>query len=91
MAAYFATDGAAAALGQPDTRFPPVPLPQPPLQLNVAAGDALLAHYLLVHSVSANLGPHIRYAVFFRLFGEGHDASSTASLADLWRGWDGLR
>ncbi len=90
MAAYFATEGAAAALGQPDARFPPVPLPQPPLQLNVAAGDALLAHYLLVHGVSANLGPHIRYAVFFRLFHDSHDSPSTVALADLWRDWDGL-
>ncbi len=66
MAAYFATEGAAAVPGQPDARFPPAPLPHPPLQLSVAAaGDALLAHDLLVHGVSANLGPHIRYAVFF--------------------------
>ena len=90
MAAYFGTEGAAAALGQPEARFPPVPLPQPPLQLSVAAGDALLAHYLLVHSVAANLGPHVRYAVFFRLLDQSHDPSSTAALADLWRGWDGL-
>lgn len=90
MAAYFGTEGAAAALGHPDARFPPVPLPQPPLQLNVAAGDALLAHYLLVHGVSANLGPHIRYAVFFRLFHDSHDSASPAALADLWRDWDGL-
>lgn len=89
LAAHIATNGV-AALAQPETPFPPVPLPGPPLQLTVAAGDALLAHYLLVHDVSTNLSPHIRYAVFFRLFDDAHDAASTAALADLWRGWHGL-
>ena len=89
LAAHFASNGA-ASLAQPDALFPPVPLPEPPQQLTVTAGDALLAHYLLAHSVSANLGPHIRYAVFFRLFDDAHDAASTEALADLWRGWHGL-
>ncbi len=90
MAAYFAETDAASALARPDAPFPPVPLPEPPRQLTVAAGDALLAHYLLVHGVSANLGPHIRYAVFFRLFHEAHDPGAAAGLADLWRAWQGL-
>lgn len=91
LAAYFASDGGAAALAQPDAPFPPVPLAGSPRQLTVNAGDALLAHYLLVHGASANLSPQIRYAVFFRLFDDAHDAGSTAALADLWRGWHGLR
>lgn len=89
LAAHFASNGA-ASLAQPDALFPPVPLPEPPRQLTITAGDALLAHYLLAHSVSANLGPHIRYAVFFRLFDDAHDAASTEALADLWRGWHGF-
>lgn len=91
LAAYFASNDGAAALAQPDAPFPPVPLAGPPRQLTVTAGDALLAHYLLVHGVSANLSPHIRYAVFFRLFDDAHDAGSTTALAELWRGWHGLR
>jgi hypothetical protein len=55
------------------------------------AGDALLAHYLLVHGVSPNLGPQIRYAVFFRLFHDEHDPAAISALGDLWRSWPGLR
>lgn len=90
LAAHFATAGAAAALAQPNALFPPVPLP-PARQLIVRAGDALLAHYLLVHGAAPNLGPHIRYAVFFRLFHQDHDASSIETIGDLWREWEGLR
>ena len=94
LAAHFAAAGAAAALAQPDAAFPPlslaVPLP-PARQLTVRAGDALLAHYLLVHGAAPNLSPHIRYAVFFRLFHQSHDATSTEGLTDLWREWEGLR
>ncbi len=90
LAAYFAAHDAARALARPDAPFPPVPLPEPPRQLIVKAGDALLAHYLLVHGVSANLGPHIRYAVFFRLFHDAHDPASTTALGDLWGAWQGL-
>ncbi len=70
--------------------FPPVALP-PPRQLIVRAGDALLAHYQLAHDAAANLGPHVRYAVFFRLAHRAHDPTSTAPLTDLWREWEGLR
>jgi len=97
LAAHFAAGGSAAvtALGRPDAVFPPVPVAAP-RQLTVKAGDALLAHYLLVHGAAANTGPHIRYAVFFRLFHEAHDAhrapgADAAALAELWRDWEGLR
>jgi hypothetical protein len=69
--------------------FPPIALP-PPRQLRARAGDALLAHYQLAHGVAANAGPHVRYAVFFRLFHEGHDETSTATMTDPWREWEGL-
>ena len=90
LAAYFATNDALGTLARPEVPFPPVALPEAPRQLIVQAGDALLAHYLLVHGVSVNLGPHIRYAVFFRLFHDEHEPDAIASLGDLWRHWPGL-
>jgi hypothetical protein len=90
LAAYFATNDALGTLAGQDVPFPPVALPEPPRQLIVQAGDALLAHYLLVHGVSANIGPHIRYAVFFRLFHDEHEPDTIAALGDLWRHWPGL-
>jgi hypothetical protein len=44
-----------------------------------------------VHGVSAHHGPHVRYAVFFRLFHEAHDPDSTEALGDPWRAWEGMR
>jgi hypothetical protein len=70
-------------------RFPSIALPSP-RQLTFRAGDTLLAHYLLAHGSALNLGPHVRYAVFFRLFHDAHDPGSTATMVDLWREWDGL-
>ena len=46
---------------------------------------------VLVHGVSPNLGPQIRYAVFFRLFHDEHDPAAISALGDLWRSWPGLR
>ncbi|HVV52895.1 MAG TPA: phytanoyl-CoA dioxygenase family protein [Polyangia bacterium] len=70
--------------------FPPVSM-APARQLEVEAGDVLLAHHQLAHNAAPNVGPHVRYAVFFRLARRGHDPTSTATLVDLWREWDGVR
>ncbi|HVZ72631.1 MAG TPA: phytanoyl-CoA dioxygenase family protein [Polyangia bacterium] len=72
------------------TGFPPIELPRP-RQVIAHAGDAILAHHQLAHGVAANLGPHVRYAVFFRLSHEAHDPTSTATMVDLWREWAGVR
>jgi hypothetical protein len=70
--------------------FPRVPL-SAPRQLTARAGDILLAHHQLAHGAAPNLGPHVRYAVFFRLAHRAHDPTSTASMKDIWREWTGLR
>jgi hypothetical protein len=85
LARHFATHGTSGLL----TGFPPIALPTP-RQLRVRAGDGLLAHYQLAHGAAPNVGPHVRYAVFFRLFHAAHDAASTATMTDLWRDWQGL-
>jgi hypothetical protein len=70
--------------------FPELPLP-PARPIVARAGDAVLAHYQLAHGIAPNLGPHVRYAVFFRLFHVEHDARGTAALADVWREWEGMK
>ena len=85
LAAHFAAHGTDELL----QGFPRIPLP-PPRQLTARAGDAILAHYQLAHGAAANVGPHVRYAVFFRLAHRDHQPSSTATLTDLWREWSGL-
>jgi hypothetical protein len=70
--------------------FPRVQM-APPRQLTARAGDALLCHHQLAHGAAPNLGPHVRYAVFFRLSHRNHDPTSTATMIDLWREWDGLK
>jgi len=70
--------------------FPKVAMPAP-RQLQVRAGDLLLAHHQLAHGAAVNVGPHVRYAVFFRLSHRQHDPSSTATMTDIWREWEGLR
>ncbi len=73
-------------------------LKEPKLDLGAAkqitgrAGDVILAHYLLGHTVSANCSPHIRYAVFFRLESTAFDdANRLGSVSDAWRDWAGMR
>jgi Phytanoyl-CoA dioxygenase (PhyH) len=85
LARHFATHGTSGLL----TGFPPIAMP-PARQVLVRAGDVLLAHYQLAHGAAANIGANIRYAVFFRLFHEAHDPTSTATMTDLWREWGGL-
>ena len=86
LARHFAAHGTDGLLAG----FPPIALP-PPRQLRARAGDVLLAHYQLAHGAAPNVGPHVRYAVFFRLFHQAHDVASTATMTDLWREWDGVR
>jgi hypothetical protein len=63
----------------------------PPVQVIGKAGDLVLTHYLLGHTVSPNVSPHVRYACFFRLEVEGLEIHREASVVDLWRDWDGMR
>jgi hypothetical protein len=70
-------------------RYPDLALPAP-TQICARAGDALLAHYQLAHGISPNLGPHIRYAAFFRLFHVDHAALGTRPLGEPWLEWEGL-
>jgi hypothetical protein len=70
--------------------FPDLPL-GPPRAILAQPGDALLAHYALAHGIAPNQGPHIRYAVFFRLRHMAHGEHGERSLSDLWLEWPGVR
>ena len=66
LAAHFAAHGTDELL----QGFPRIAMPAP-RQLTARAGDAILAHYQLAHGAAPNVGPHVRYAVFFRLARQG--------------------
>jgi len=70
--------------------MPKVPLP-PPEQLQGEAGDVVLCHYQLPHGAAANVSPHVRYAVFFRLMHVDHEAHRWDVMTNLWLQWEGMR
>jgi hypothetical protein len=86
IAAYLGSHGPASVTGG----LPALPF-APPRQLLVAPGDALLAHYQLAHAVAPNTGPHIRYALFFRLEHVTHALADLRPLTEPWRLWAGVR
>lgn len=70
-------------------RTPPIDQGEP-LQLQVRAGDAVLAHYQLLHGAAGNWAPRPRFAVFFRVKHPDHEAHKMECLRDLWREWPGV-
>jgi Phytanoyl-CoA dioxygenase (PhyH) len=84
--AYFREHGPQALL----EGMPPVELPEP-CQITAQAGDAVLAHYELGHGVAANVSPHVRYAIFFRLTHVDHAAQKWEAMQDIWLEYEGLR
>ena len=83
---YFREHGPDALLqGMPDVEHPE------PEQVTARAGNAVLAHYQLGHGIAGNASPHIRYAVFFRLWHVDHESVRWECMTDIWREWDGMR
>lgn len=68
IAAHLREYGPDALLGM---AHPTLPLGQPE-QIVGAAGDLLLAHYLLGHNMGGNLAASVRRVVYFRLQSQGH-------------------
>lgn len=68
-------------------------------QVLAAPGDIVLCHHQLPHRAAPNLSPHIRYAVFFRVYHihlpyeHAHNCTlRTLALQSLWSvGWEGMR
>ena len=70
--------------------MPPVDLP-PPRQILGRAGDVVFAHYMLGHTVGPHVGPHIRYALFFRLTSTEQQNHRYETMTDMWLDYEGMR
>jgi hypothetical protein len=70
--------------------MPKIDLPEP-VQITGSAGDVVLCHYQLAHGIAGNASPHIRYAIYFRLFHVDHDSMKWESMTGIWREWEGLQ
>ncbi len=84
--AYFREHGPQSLL----EGMPRVPMPEPQ-QITGQAGDAVLCHYQLAHGIAGNGSPHIRYAIYFRLYHVDHDAMKWECMTDIWREWEGMQ
>lgn len=85
--AYFREHGAESLL----QGMPPVDL-APVQQLTARAGDAILCHYQIAHGVAQNVSPHVRYAIYFRLYHAAFDpARWQEPMRDVWMHWPGIR
>ena len=62
-----------------------------PVPVTGKAGDIVLAHYQVAHTVSPNLSGDIRYMCFFRLSVRGLANHRVDSMLDIWRDWPALR
>ncbi len=63
----------------------------PPQQVHAQAGDAVIAHYQLLHSTTINIAPLPRYAVFFRVKHPLHNENRLECLSNLWLEWPGVQ
>ena len=70
--------------------LPKIDMPEP-TQVMAQAGDVVLAHYLLAHSVAPNISPNIRYAVFFRVHHRDHSRENFLPMTNMWGHWPGMR
>lgn len=66
--------------------MPPVEHIQP-VALKAQAGDVIIANYSLAHAIAPNRSPHIRYAVYFRLYAHQHEERAWECLVNPWLEW----
>jgi hypothetical protein len=83
---YFCEHGPEALL----EGMPPIEMPKP-VQMLGRAGDIVLCHYQLAHTIAQNASPHIRYALYFRLHETQHAANWKQAMTDIWLEWAGMR
>ncbi|PQV65029.1 Phytanoyl-CoA dioxygenase (PhyH) [Abditibacterium utsteinense] len=88
MEAYFREHGIDALLNEGQT--PKLDYGEP-LQIQAKAGDAIIAHYQLLHGVTMNLAPMPRFATFFRVTHPLHHENRMKCLSNLWLEWPGVR
>eukprot|EP00051_Salpingoeca_urceolata_P005128 m.70558 g.70558 ORF g.70558 m.70558 type:complete len:482 (-) comp14075_c0_seq3:218-1663(-) len=64
-----------------------------PVQVSARAGDVVLAHYQLAHTIAPNVSPNIRYCVYFRLTHRRRPVKSFApdAMNDVFLEYAGIR
>ena len=87
MEAYFRENGIQMLLGE--GRTPQLDYGEP-LQIQAKAGDAIIAHYQLLHGVTMNIAPMPRFATFFRVTHPLHHENRMDCLTNLWLEWPGM-
>lgn len=80
---HFREAGIEGVAERGNAAFPQLPLP-PPVQLAARAGDVVVAHYCLPHSIAPNTSDRIRYAVYFRASSVALRADDFSPLLDIW-------
>jgi hypothetical protein len=69
------------------TGIPPIELPEP-VQITVRAGDLILVHYCVAHSVAPNVSPYVRYALFYRFGWNVNKTSPYEIMRQPWKHWN---
>ncbi|MCW8129226.1 MAG: phytanoyl-CoA dioxygenase family protein [Planctomycetota bacterium] len=64
-----------------------------PLQITGNAGDVIFAHHMLAHTAMPNFSPHVRYALFFRVWRTDRNGRRflPEAVTDLFHEWTGIR
>jgi hypothetical protein len=88
MEAYFREHGIEKLLNE--GRMPQLDYGEP-LQIKAQPGDAVIAHYQLLHGVTINIAPVPRYATFFRVTHPLHHENRMKCLTNLWLEWPGVQ
>jgi hypothetical protein len=70
--------------------MPKVDMPDP-VGVTGRAGDIVIAHYMLGHTASPNVSPHVRYTCFYRLWHKDQPRDSLETMSDIWKYWPGIR
>jgi len=62
-------------------------------QVTAKAGDVILAHFQLAHSIAPNTSPQIRYAIYFRLHAKTHPPGTyrPEAMRNVWLDYEGLK
>jgi len=61
-----------------------------PRQITGKAGDILIAHYLLGHTVAPNSSPDVRYKIYFRVQSKHLKQHQLKSMTEPWLDWPGI-
>ena len=72
---------------------PPIQFKELIHQITGKAGDVILCHYQLAHTVAPNASENIRYAVYFRVHHNTRQQGvfKPAAMHDIWLEYDGIR